>query len=379
MAPVGLSPLEVAAGLPIGLEPRVPLPVVTRDPMAALVEVVSAAVRRPPCCVAFSGGRDSSLLLAAAMRASEEQGSPHPVAVTIRYPHAPATDEREWQELVLDWLGVDQRIVIEVTDELDFVGPIAQGELARRGVVFPPNSHTFAPLLPHAVGGSLLVGVGGDELLDNHRWTPLNDVLAGRRRPEARDAARLAVALLPGRIRGRTLERRTRLERPWLQPRAAREVRALERRAADEPLRFDRAVEREARSRVLTVSLAGFGRLGEGAKVSIEAPLLDSLFVAALARAGGARGWGHRVATMQAIATGALPEALLQRRDKAEFNLSFFGEATRTFARDWSGGGLDTAVVDPDALRRVWRGPDPDFRSAMLLQQAWLHDHPPRS
>ena len=35
---------------------------------------------------------------------------------------------------------------------------------------------------------------------------------------------------------------------------------------------------------------------------------------------------------------------------------------------------LDEALVDPEALRREWVSEVPDFRTALLLQSAWLAD-----
>ena len=371
--PPGLSALEVAAGGPVGLGPPTALPHVTLPPLAALEEAAAAAVRRAPCCVAFSGGRDSSLLLAAAVRAAASQGSEPPIAVTIRSPGEARSDESRWQELVLDHLGVENRVVVDVADELDLVGPVAALELRRRGVLFPANSHGFSPLLEHASGGSMLVGLGGDELLSGHRWTHVNDLLARRRRPTPRDAARLAVAALPSGVRGRVLAVQRRFEVPgWLRPEAAQQLRRLHDVEANEPVRFDRVVEHAARVRTVLLAAESLQRLSSD--VQVVAPLLDPRFVAALSTAGGPRGFGGRSAVMRAIASDALPEALLDRRDKARFDATYFGEPARRFAREWSGGGVDTALVDPDALRREWLEPRPDFRSALLLQVAWCHD-----
>jgi asparagine synthetase B (glutamine-hydrolysing) len=372
--PPSMSALEVAAGVPIGVEPAAPLPEVTLEPMAALEGVVADAVRDRPCCVAFSGGQDSSLLLAGAVRAAAKLGSPPPVALTMRFSAGTAADEVEWQKLVLDHLGVRKRIVVDVADDLDFVGPIAAAELSRRGVLFPANSHSLAPLFPYCDGGTLLVGLGGDELLGRRPWTRVNEVLAMRTRPTGRDLGRLAMAALPASLRARVLRRRRSPERRWLRPAASERARALELREAEEPVRFDRAVLHSARERIPVVSRQTLARLGEAAGIEIRAPLLDPLFVASLARAGGARGWGDRGAAMRAIAGHALPDAVLARRDKARFNATFFGDATRRFAKAWSGGGVDLSLVDPDTLRREWLAPDPDFRSALLLQIAWCHD-----
>jgi asparagine synthase (glutamine-hydrolysing) len=293
----------------------------------------------------------------------------------LRYPTAPEAEESAWQKLVLEYLGAPNQVVIDITHELDFVGPVATTQLLEYGVLFPPNSHTIAPLLASSTGGTLLLGVGGDELLGSGYWTRMNDVLARRRRPELRDPARLALIMLPGSLRRAWFARRYGHNRPWLRTSAARNVRALERRWFDEPLRTDRAIDMAARSRILAVCMASLRHLGRALDVRVEAPLIDRRFVAALARAAGARGWGNRHATMRAIAEGDLPDALIERRDKAEFTGTHFGQHTRQFAEHWSGGGLDPDLVDVDALRQMWLSPQPNVRTALLLQLAWLHDH----
>lgn len=373
--PPEMSPIEVAAGEPIGLGPEAVIPTVATSPMATLEEIVRETVRLTPCCVAFSGGRDSSLVLAAAVRAARREGVAPPIAVTLRFPSGSEADERTWQDLVLDHLGVEDLIAIDVTEELDYVGSLATRELLRRGILFPSNIHSLTPLLPQAAGGSLLVGVGGDELLGTRRWSPLNDLFSGRRRPEWSDTRRLLGATLPARLRGRIRERRNRDDRPWLRPRADKSVNRLEARVRDEPVRFDKAIAHQMRRRVFRACLASLERLGQLSGVHIQVPVADPRFVASLARAGGARGWSDRAATMRAIATGVLPDALLDRRDKAIFNASFYGEATLRFAEEWSGEGVDTSLVDPEALRRAWLEREHQFRTALLLQIAWLHDH----
>ena len=370
-----MSKLEVAAGAPVGLDPPVVIHDVPDDPLAALEAAVLDAVATPPCYVAFSGGRDSSLVLAGAVRAARRYGHPLPIAATMRFERGSEAEEDSWQELVLEHLGVDERIIVDITHELDFVGPVATAELLRRGLLFPPNSHSMAPLLARVAGGSLLIGAGGDEILGYHRWTRLNDVLAGRRKPVLRDVGRFAVAALPARVEGRLLARRDAVARPWLRAGAARAVRSLEGTVADAPVRFDRAVLWASRRRITTVGRASLAILGQASGVRVEAPLLDPRFVSALARAGGARGWGDRGATMRAVADGVLPDALLDRRDKAAFNATFFGDATRRFAAEWSGSGVDSSLVDPDTLRLEWSDESPNYYSAMLLQLAWLHDN----
>lgn len=369
----GMSAFETAVGVPLGLGAEVALPDLAVDPFSALEEAVAAAVTRPPCCVAFSGGRDSSLVLAATVRAAIRRGCEPPIPVTMRFAGDRTTHEAEWQALVLDHLGLESRVVIDLENELDFVGPEAAVALRRRGALFPPNIHSLAPLLRQARHGSLVVGLGGDEILGGYRWTRLNDALARRRRPTVRDFGQLAFAALPASARARVRPRRGRLGSPvWLRPEAARRFRALTRSSRDEPVRFDHAIRHAARVRALRVGVESLGRLSSDARV--DAPLLDPRFVAALAAAGGARGWGGRSAVMHAIAANVLPDAILNRRDKATFNAVFFGEASRRFAREWTGGGVDEAVVDPEALREEWLADKPDTRAALPLQVAWLHD-----
>jgi asparagine synthase (glutamine-hydrolysing) len=151
-------------------------------------------------------------------------------------------------------------------------------------------------------------------------------------------------------------------------------MRTALREEANEPVRFDLSVEHAARVRTPVVVREGLARLG-GAETSVEAPLLDPRFVSALARAGGGRGFGDRVAVMHAVAGSALPVALLDRRDKARFEGVFFGERARRFAETWSGEGVDEDLVDHAELRRTWLEPWPDFRSALLLQLAWRSRH----
>jgi asparagine synthase (glutamine-hydrolysing) len=115
-------------------------------------------------------------------------------------------------------------------------------------------------------------------------------------------------------------------------------------------------------------------RLANATGHTVLAPLLEPGFVGALARAGGRCGWGTRTATMNALAGDLLPAEVIRRSGKARFNRAFFGAESRAFAAAWTGRGLDEALVDPEALRREWLSEVPDFRTALLLQSAWLAD-----
>jgi asparagine synthase (glutamine-hydrolysing) len=60
---------------------------------------------------------------------------------------------------VTDWIR------LPADDDLDFVGPVATDVLRRHGLLHPANAYFHAPLLREAAGGTLLTGVGGDQVL----------------------------------------------------------------------------------------------------------------------------------------------------------------------------------------------------------------------
>ena len=337
--------------------------------------MLEPALAHDPCVVAFSGGRDSSLLLAAAMRVARRRGRPKPRAFTLRYPGIDEVDETAWQEAVIRHLGVEDWERVEIHDELEVVGPVAAAQLQRHGVLFPANAHSVAPMAAAAAGGALVLGVGGDELLMGNRWTHFNHLLAGRRRPERADARRAALALAPWALRARLERNRDDLvgDLPWLRPHANAERRGQHARRRD-PVRFSRAIREAVSARGLRVAVETVERVGRDQDVDVVCPLGDPRFAAALIDAGGARGWGGRTATMQAIAGDLLPQATVARKTKANFGRVFFGDRSRAFAESWSGEGVDRRLVDTDALRRVWLAERFDFRSALLFQAAWLHD-----
>ncbi len=370
----GPSALEVARGWVHGpaapVEP--PADALPEAPLEALEAAILPALREAPCVIAFSGGRDSSLLLAVAARAARREGLPLPIPSTVRYPHLPGTDESAWQERVVRHVGIEDWERIDLTDELDCIGPVAQAEIRREGgPLFPPNAHSAVPHLPTAAGGTLMMGLGGDELFISHRWRPLNDMLAGRRRPNRGDLKLLAEAAVPRVLRGPRTEE---ADIPWLRPGAAGALARLRAWDLDDPIAFDRSVLETAGSRALRLGLATIRRIVAAGGAKLSTPLLDPRFVVALARAGGARGFGPRTATMRVVGRDVLPDDVLARHDKIVFDDVFFTRISREFAARWSGEGLDDELVDPEVLRDMWSRPRPDFRSAMLLQAAWLHD-----
>jgi hypothetical protein len=161
-----LTPLELASGLVFGDGGRpadLPLESPPVPPRAALERAVLPALRRPPCLVSFSGGRDSSAILAVATAVARREGLALPIPATNRFPTADGTLETEWQERVIAYLGIEDWIRRDLTDELDCVGPVATRVLRRHGVLWPCNTHFHDPLFEAAAGGSVLTGIGGDE------------------------------------------------------------------------------------------------------------------------------------------------------------------------------------------------------------------------
>jgi asparagine synthase (glutamine-hydrolysing) len=374
-----LSSLDVATGFPYGRgiaeppsrrQPGVPL-----APLAALESEIVPALQRGPVFVSFSGGFDSSLVLAAATRVARRLEVADPIPLTWRFEDAARASEDGWQEAVVAELGLGDWQRLSATDELDWVGPVATAVLRAHGLLYPANSFLHAPLLEVAKGGTLLTGVGGDQVLGLWRGRAVADLLARRRAPTRRDLRRIAFAMLPAAARARAglvlapPEAATR----WLTRSAAQQVRRL--RAAEtfgEPLWWrDKLAWRVAR-RDAEMSLSSLELLAAGAGCQVASPLLAPSMVEALALAGGRTGVGDRRATLERWFAPALPRALDGRRDKALFGQVFWRERSLTFAREWDGGETDPGLIDEHGLRREWRSERPDNRTALLLQQQWL-------
>lgn len=369
------QPLEVACGLIV--DGVTPAPRLARDGGVALRQALDDAIRpallRPPCLVSFSGGRDSSAVLAAAAALARREGLELPIPATHRFPAAPASHEDGWQEDVVAHLGLPDWVRNSVTDELDTVGPVAQAVLRRHGVLWPFNAHLHVPLFERAAGGSLLTGVGGDELFGPQRWRAAQALLSGRIRPRPRHLATLALALAPTAARRAVLVRRREIRWPWLRP----EVETLiNRRRADwaarTPRRWNVALERWWQSRTRVVLAQTLDLLGADAQTQVVQPFLDPTVLGAAAAHFGARGPADRAAAMRAVFADVLPEPVLARSSKATFNEAFFSHHSRAFATRWTGAGVDRSLVNPDRVVAVWNAVHPDPRSFSLMQAAWL-------
>ena len=374
--PYALTKLERATGLVIETDrnapplPAAPPGVTARD---ALAESIRAALRRPPCLVSFSGGRDSSAVLAVAAALAREEGLPAPVAVTCRYPAEMAgAGESRWQEIVIQHARIEDWIRLEITDEMDCLSPIGVDALVRHRLVYPIAAHSLVPALRLCVGGSLLTGIGGDQILG--RRSRISDLLARRVQPVPRDALRLAFAFGPSGLRRARYRRQAPPFVTWLTPAGRRAFEASWGRAlAAGAATWGQGLLHTWRSRDLRLSLAGMDLLAAEYDVRMLHPLFSALFVSVLAKEGGARGYANRTEVMRALFGDVLPDEINRRRSKAMFGQPYWTHYSQQFARSWSGGGVDADFVDVGALQSLWAGSGPPPASTLiLLKQAWL-------
>jgi asparagine synthetase B (glutamine-hydrolysing) len=372
-----LTLLEVAAGLPLepygvrGQRPSRPV----RSARAVLERLAADALRTGPTWVSFSGGRDSSLVLAVATHVARKEGLPLPIPVTMCH-DSPESQEADWQHRVLEHLAVEDWVRVAVGERMDVLGDEATRLLAADGLQCPPNAYLHLPVVAAAGGGTLLTGVGGDEVLGAPARR-LALVLSGAAHPRPRDLASLALAASPTGVRRAWAAGRTdHPYAPWLTPRARAEVvRRLAASRAATRVRWDVDALRFARSRSATMGAAALSRVGDHYGVRVRNPLLDEGFVNALAAELGPVGPRNRSGAMRHLAADLLPEVVLGRDTKAVFASLVWGPRFRQFVADWSPAELDPALrrmVDPEVVRQAWSQERPVFSSMMLVQHAWL-------
>lgn len=372
----------------VGYDFSVPLPSAPPGSTlrGALETIALRALQRPPCVVSFSGGRDSSIVLAIATDVAAREGLTPPVPVTLRFPQDRESDETSYQEMVVGHLGLPDWQRLTLTDEMDLLGPIAQPFLRRHGVAVPANAYFHCPIVEQAQGGSVLTGVGGDELFTERLFHRANLVLSGRRRPAVLDPLRILVALLPQRLRA--LAVRLRFPNgdeplPWLNTGANAELmRVWRAESGQEMLSFAgyvRDVLWPDRDRIL--GLTALQALAEDEGVLCLSPFADAEVLAAAAAERGWKDFGSRAAATAGLTGHLLPPALAARPTKATFDTSFVNHYTRDFVERWDPTTLpaDLAdLVDVEAARQTWAATTIDFdaRSASLLQAAWLAQNP---
>lgn len=330
--------------------------------------------------VAFSGGRDSSAVLAVASRLARSEGYSLPIPVTERYPEIADADESEWQERVVRFLDLPDWVRISLTTENDLLGPAVTDGLRRTGLIWPPALHLKTTLLGRLRPGTLLTGEGGDEVFGLHRATALHHMHIRRRQNSSRQESirRAARSMWPYAIRRRSIERdleRSNLQ-PWLHEELLRRHhRLMSVDVASEPLRWDRSIRWLSGRRNTALTSRNYELLAAEHRIVLVQPFLDERFLDSFAHYGGALGFPSRTAAMTTLFQDILPEDVLRRRSKALFNRAFFGEQTRTFARQWDGTGVDRADVDVDRLRQEWLSDQPSALSSALLQSAWMAVH----
>jgi asparagine synthase (glutamine-hydrolysing) len=343
------------------------------DAIVALERTIRPALARPPCLVSFSGGRDSSAVLATATRLARREGLPPPIPATNRFPGNADAEESGWQERVVAHLGLDDWLRVDARGDLDCVGAVARRVLRRHGLLWPCNAHFHVPLLEAARGGSLLTGIGGDELLSDSRWSHALGILSGTVRPQPRDVLPVGLALAPRPLRRAALRRRTSHPCSWLRPKASRELTAaLAAHSAGEPLGWARRLRWRRGLRYLEVGGESLAVLAQDEGVLLVHPFLDARFCAALGVLPRRDRFADRTTAMRRLFGDVLPVEVLTRSSKASFDSVFFADDSRAFVERWRGEGVDTDLVDVDGLREVWRQPEPDARSFTLLQSVWL-------
>lgn len=114
--------------------------------------------------------------------------------------------------------------------------------------------------------------------------------------------------------------------------------------------------------------------------VQVVHPFADPVFVSALAREGGMRGYPSRAAAMDALFGDVLPQSIRQRRTKASFDGVLWNRHSRSFVNGLQEDDLHTAfrrlqvnaIVDRSALVAHWTTPSPMANSFLLLQACWL-------
>ena len=358
------STLDICAGMPLGLDPcraalAAPSPMMSGH--WALDSAVADALAHPPCGVAFSGGYDSSLLLAVATRIARERGLDPPIPVTARFPRVADAGEDDWQELVIDHLGLRRHwVLLETNDELEFAGDLSLEYVrAASGVCWPPNGH-FLLLICRALGkgGTLLTGGGGDEIFSRPGWGRYLALRRGVRPTSARAWAAVAAPFLPYPVRAAACFATMGHSREWLRSRTDRLVRWREAEAAAlAPVGWDRALREWLwRSRYLDGLLRLAALVNRVTAVTVRQPLVEPIVLRAVGNLFGSAGPRSRRQAIRLLAGEWLPEALFQRAGKATFNGAFWGERTHRFARS----AVDdlpsqlAELVDRERLRALW-------------------------
>jgi asparagine synthase (glutamine-hydrolysing) len=370
-----LDPLEIHSGVVVG--PR-------RTPKAddgaahdgghprdVLEAILVPALSKPPCSVLFSGGRDSSVILAAAVDVARRHGLPEPIPLTMRAADHPGTWETDWQEMTIRHLGLAEWRRIEVSTELDTLGPTATDTIRRFGVYWPSNAHNMRYFAREA-GGTLLTGGGGDELFNRWYLRRIPIKMLRRRRPFSHAAKMIALQQLPKPLRRRIIESRYRPPIPyWLRDDARDELQGRFDAARGGAPTWGQGLEAALSTRYTELVRTAMDTFARQEGVWLVEPFYDASMITAVANTGPKNGYPSRGQALEALFGELLPRQVLYRSTKAHFTGLSWGPCARGFAAAWDGSGLDDGLVDPEKLRAEWAKERPSALSVACLHQAW--------
>lgn len=348
-------------------------------PRTVYEEVLLEHLLRGPVGVTFSGGRETGMILATALHVARRHGLPDPIPLSLVFGTADTARDEEAQAAAVAQLGLADRWQrIDVEGQAELVGPLARAGLARHGLLYVPQCYWIRPMAERlsqmaGPGASLLVGHGLSELFGYWKFGKLVDFARRRVRPRRRDLRLLRETLTPFRIREAARRRAyAEAELPWL--RAGVTARLAMRTEPPPRLRWDRTVRFLMDRRCEVETARGYAVHCDEFGVRVAFPTLDDRHEMALMGIGR-RGPGNLNDYLVDQWGDILPPASASRRDQATYSQVFFGKEVREFARGWSGQGLPEDLVDPAVLRQMWVSGSSDWRTAALLQAAWLHDH----
>jgi hypothetical protein len=375
--------LDLSVGWLFGTEPRPDIPQLDpdTDPRRELETVLLEHLERGPVGVTFSGGRNTGTILAVAQRVARRHGLPDPVPLSLHFGVPETRKDEEAQAAAIEALGLsDTWQRIDMNGRAEILGPLARDGLERHSLLFPANAYWVRPMaerLKEVAGDgelTLMAGHGEAELHSYWPYGPLHQVLARKRRPGRHELRLLAQAAVPHSMRTRRERRRYGARSlPWLRPGVIDRLAELSEPVAW--VRWDRTLTFLRARRCESATQRGYEALARDTDVRVAFPRLDDRYLGALIKCGGAGGYGTREELTERLFGDVLPPALKGRTDKIAYGKVFFGAETRGFAERWSGDGLPEHLVDPGVLRGLWMSERYDWRTAALMQLAWLHDH----
>jgi asparagine synthase (glutamine-hydrolysing) len=238
-------------------------------------------------------------------------------------------------------------------------------------------------LLVKARGGSHMTGEGGDEVFGLRRATILRRFADNPKYLSSPSYLKLATIVLGPRVTRLAAQQRVNRKAlgpclKHLRPGLAEEViRQVSEHLASEPLDTAKSLAWHLRRRGPVMYQEAITAFSLEYDVYHVDPFLEPRFIASYARTVRPFGLATRSDAMHLLFSDLLPDQILTRSSKALFNRGFLTDVGRAFASSWDGGGVDTGLVDVDALRAAWLSRWPPVQSFWLLQAAWLHENQP--